>query len=204
MRVMALSQNTMGKSWGRLATAPPSVSSQTKTSPLVRVVCLSLTMRRWRRLHVSYAPTCLGYNFRLDDIRASIAIEQLKKLPKDLVRRIEVRKRYLNQLSGISQIAIPFANNKEFVSNYIMPIVLLNSTRQRRNQIRDFIHANGIQTSVHYPAVHRFSTFEELGAVLPQTDYVTDNEITLPMYAALTDGQIDFICETVKKAVATL
>ena len=35
----------------------------------------------------------------------------------------------------------------------------------------------------------------------PQTDYVTDNEITLPMYAALTDEQIDLICETVKKAV---
>ncbi len=148
-----------------------------------------------------YDITCLGYNFRMDDIRASIAIEQLKKLPGDLERRIEVRKRYLEQLSGIPQIAIPFADNKEFVSNYIMPVVLLNSTRQRRNKIREFIHAAGIQTSVHYPAVHHFSTFEELGAVLPQTDYVTDNEITLPMYAALTDEQVDFICENVKKAV---
>lgn len=151
-----------------------------------------------------YDITCLGYNFRMDDIRASIAIEQLKKLPSDLERRLEVRKRYVEHLSGIPQIAIPFADNKEFVSNYIMPVVLLNSTRQRRNKIREFIHAAGIQTSVHYPAVHHFSTFEELGAVLPQTDYVTDNEITLPMYAALTDEQVDFICETVKNAVATL
>ena len=151
-----------------------------------------------------YDITCLGYNFRMDDIRASIAIEQLKKLSSDLERRLEVRKRYVEQLSGIPQIAIPFADNKEFVSNYIMPVVLLNSTRQRRNKIREFIHAAGIQTSVHYPAVHHFSTFEELGAVLPQTDYVTDNEITLPMYAALTDEQVGFICETVKNAVATL
>ena len=148
-----------------------------------------------------YDITCLGYNFRMDDIRASIAIEQLKKLPGDLERRLEVRKRYVEQLSELSEIAIPFADNKEFVSNYIMPIVLLNSTRQRRNQIREYIHAAGIQTSVHYPAVHHFSTFEELGAVLPQTDYVTNNEITLPMYAALTDEQIDLICDTVKKAV---
>ncbi len=148
-----------------------------------------------------YDITCLGYNFRMDDIRASIAIEQLKKLPGDLERRLEVRKRYVEQLSDIPQIAIPFADNKEFVSNYIMPIVLLNSTRQRRNKIREFIHSAGIQTSVHYPAVHHFSTFEELGAVLPQTDYVTNNEITLPMYAALIDEQIDYICETVKKAV---
>ena len=149
-----------------------------------------------------YDITCLGYNFRMDDIRASIAIEQLKKLPKDLERRLQVRKRYVEKLSQLSQIVIPFADNKEFVSNYIMPIVLLNSTKERRNKVREAIHQAGIQTSVHYPAVHHFSTFSYLGAVLPQTDYVTDNEITLPMYAALTDEQIDFICETVKLAVA--
>ncbi len=148
-----------------------------------------------------YDISCLGYNFRMDDIRASIAIEQLKKLPGDLQRRIEVRKMYLEKLSVIKNIAIPFADNTEFVSNYIMPVVLLDSTRERRNKIREKMHAAGIQTSVHYPAVHHFTTFKELGAVLPQTDYVTDNEITLPMYAALTEPQIDFICTTFKNAL---
>jgi dTDP-4-amino-4,6-dideoxygalactose transaminase len=63
------------------------------------------------------------------------------------------------------------------------------------------MHAAGVQTSVHYPAAHKFSTYKELGAVLPQTEYVTDNEVTLPMYAALTPEQIDFICDTFGKAV---
>jgi dTDP-4-amino-4,6-dideoxygalactose transaminase len=31
---------------------------------------------------------------------------------------------------------------------------------------------------------------------LPQTEYVTENEITLPMYAALNGEQVDFICDT--------
>ena len=48
----------------------------------------------------SYDITCLGYNFRMDDIRASIAIEQLKKLPGDLETRILVRKHYLDRLAG--------------------------------------------------------------------------------------------------------
>ena len=151
-----------------------------------------------------YDITCLGYNFRMDDIRAAIAIEQLKKLPGDLERRAEVRKRYEVQLSDIRQISIPFLENKEFVTNYIMPIVLLNSTRSYRDKIREFIHTAGIQTSVHYPAVHHFSTYQERGAVLPKTDYVTDNEITLPMYAALTNVQIDYICETIKKALKAI
>jgi dTDP-4-amino-4,6-dideoxygalactose transaminase len=110
----------------------------------------------------------------------------------------------VDRLSRIEGIVIPFADNTEFVSNYIMPIVLLNSNKERRNKIREFIHAAGIQTSVHYPAVHKFSTFADLGAILPQTEYVTDNEITLPMYAALTPEQIDFICDTFEKAVRTL
>lgn len=143
----------------------------------------------------------LGYNFRLDDIRASIAIEQLKKLPADLEKRIEVRKRYVDGLSKVKGIVVPFADSTEFTSNYIMPVVLLDSTKEKRDHIRDCMHAVGIQTSVHYPAIHFFSIYKDGSWYLPQTEYVTDNEITLPMYAALTNEQVDFICETLDKAI---
>lgn len=143
----------------------------------------------------------LGYNFRMDDIRASIAIEQLKKLPEDLNKRMAVRKRYVEKLSSIMGVVVPFADCDEFTSNYIMPVVLTQGSKEDRDAIREKIHAAGIQTSVHYPAIHRFSIYKNCGAVLPQTDYVTDHEITLPMYAALTMEQVDFICETLDKAV---
>lgn len=143
----------------------------------------------------------LGYNFRLDDIRASIAIEQLKKLPLDLEKRIAVRRRYVQQLSVVKGVVIPFAESTEFSSNYIMPIVLSDTVKKSRDQIREIIHSAGIQTSVHYPAIHRFSIYKEYGAVLPQTEYVADHEITLPMYASLTPEQVDFIVGTVNKAV---
>lgn len=149
----------------------------------------------------SYDIVELGYNFRLDDIHAAIAIEQLKKLPGDLEKRIAVRERYIQNLSKVANIVVPFADNTEFVSNYIMPIVLTKGTAEDRDKIREAIHAAGIQTSVHYPAIHRFSIYKDYGAVLPQTEYVTDHEITLPMYAALTLEQVDFICETVDKVV---
>lgn len=149
----------------------------------------------------SYDIVELGYNFRMDDIRAAIAIEQMKKLPGDLQTRIHVRERYLQGLSKVKGIVVPFADNVEFTSNYIMPIVLTNSTKENRDAIREKIHAAGIQTSVHYPAIHKFSIYKEYGAVLPQTEYVTDNEITLPMYAALTDEQIDFVVKTVDEAI---
>ena len=37
--------------------------------------------------------------------------------------------------------------------------------------------------------------------MLPQTDYVTDNEVTLPMYAALSMEQVDEICDVVEAGV---
>ena len=52
---------------------------------------------------------------------------------------------------------------------------------------------------MHYPAIHLFTVFKEKDVSLPVTEYITDNEITLPMYAKLTDEQVDFICETLKE-----
>lgn len=143
----------------------------------------------------------LGYNYRMDDIRASIGCAQLKKLQADLEKRLRVRARYEANLSKVKGVIVPFAGEKEFASNYVFPTVLTNSTREHRDAIRTRIHEAGIQTSVHYPAIHRFSIYKDYCVSLPQTEYVTDNEITLPMYAALTDEQIDYICEVYDHAI---
>jgi dTDP-4-amino-4,6-dideoxygalactose transaminase len=116
----------------------------------------------------------LGFNFRMDDIRASIGIEQLKKLKPDLDKRTRVRSYYLEKLSQIDEVLVPFAANTEFVSNYIMPVILKDSTAEKRNRLRDFLHSKGIQTSNHYPPVHKFSIYQKYDACLPLTEYVSD------------------------------
>jgi len=143
----------------------------------------------------------IGFNYRMDDIRASLGVAQMKKLRDDLIKRAEVRKQYEENLSDAEGIILPFTGNTEFVSNYVMPVVLRDSTRERREEIRNYIHSKGIQTSVHYPAVHRFSAYSQYAGELPLTEYVTDNEITVPMYSALTKDQVSFICDTLKEAV---
>ena len=148
-----------------------------------------------------YDIVSLGYNYRLDDIRASIALEQLKKLPGDLQERSRVRNHYLSRLSDVPGIVIPFSDNDEFVSNYIFPVVLKDSDKSGRDKVREFLHAEGIQTSVHYPSIHRFSIYSDCSVSLPNTEYVSDNEVTLPMYASLTAGEVDFICDTMIKAL---
>ena len=140
----------------------------------------------------------LGYNYRMDDIHSSIGLVQLDKIEADLIKRAEVRELYLSLLKDIPGIIIPFRDYTEFTSNYIFPIALKDGNAEKRDQIRASLAEAGIQTSIHYPAVHRFSIYKEYYSELPVTDYLVDNLITLPMYSNLTEEQVHYICSTIK------
>ena len=161
----------------------------------------SLSYERSKGHSTSYDVVDLGYNYRMDDIRASIGMVQLEKLNGDLNKRAEVRKIYIQELDRNDNIIIPFKDYKEFSSNYIFPIVLKNSTYEKRDEIRNKLAENGIQTSVHYPAVHNFSIYKNFKRNLPVTNYVTDNLITLPMYGNLGKSDISFITQTINNII---
>lgn len=137
----------------------------------------------------------LGFNYRMDDIRASIGVVQFKKLEGDLKKRNEVREWYVEKFENIEGLTTPFKNWPYFSSNYIFPIVINESCKERRDDIRNRLHQAGIQTSVHYPAVHHFSIYKDHSQNLPLTDYLQDNLITLPMYSKLQKDQIQQIAE---------
>lgn len=159
----------------------------------------SLSYERAKGHSTSYDVIDLGFNYRMDDIRASIGIVQLEKLKEDLQKRAQIRNWYIKELSQIYGIIIAFKDYTEFSSNYIFPIILKNSTFEKRNEVRNKLAEAGIQTSVHYPAVHRFSIYKDFYKELPKTDYVADNLITLPMYGNLALNSIEFIYETLRK-----
>ena len=152
----------------------------------------------------SYDVIDLGYNYRMDDIRASIGIVQLDKLEKDLSKRAEIRAMYIDSIGNNDNLIIPFKDNKNYSSNYIFPIVLKNSNRENRDEVRNKLAEAGIQTSVHYPAVHRFSIYKDNYTDLPNTDYVSDNLITLPLYSSLNEQQVKFIAATLKEILKTV
>ena len=150
-----------------------------------------------------YDVVALGYNYRMDDMRASIGIVQLGKLQKDLKQRAKVRKWYLKELERLSEyIFIPFKENQEFVSNYIMPVILRKSARSR-DKVREEMHNMGIQTSIHYPCIHRFSIDKCFTKAdnLKLSEYVSDNEITLPMYSKLSEDDVKFVVDGLLKAI---
>ena len=153
----------------------------------------TLSYARYKGHATEYDIKMLGYNYRMDDIRASLGIIQLKKLKKDIFKRERLRETYIELLKNNPKVIIPFIDNKNFVSNYIFPIVLKNSTKLLRDKVRMKLNDDRIQTSIHYPPVHKFSIYKEDYVDLPITDYVSDNQITLPMHSKLKTSDIDFI-----------
>jgi dTDP-4-amino-4,6-dideoxygalactose transaminase len=161
----------------------------------------SLSFDRSKGHITEYDVVDLGFNYRLDDIRASLILSQLNKLENDGIRRTYLREVYLDNLEGLDQIIIPYKNNTWNSSNYIFPIVLRDCSEQKRDKLRAILAENGIETSVHYPAVHRFSIYKNWSTCLPKTEYIADNEITLPLYYNLKESQIEYICRIIKKTL---
>ena len=149
----------------------------------------------------SYDVIELGYNYRIDDIRASIALAQLEKLKDDLKKRAEIRKVYVDYLGKNSNIIIPFKGYSEFTSNYIFPVILKDSDYTKRDAVRNKLAEAGIQTSVHYPAVHKFMIYKDYYVDLPITDYVADNLITLPMHSKLNKADVEYIAKIIEKSL---
>ncbi len=161
----------------------------------------SLSYDRARGHATEYDVVARGYNYRMDDIRSALALTQMKKLAADTAARARIFQGYLERLRSIDELVIPFANDRHDSSYYIFPVALREGGVERRDRVRQFLAARGIQTSVHYPAAHRFSIYASSGAVLPQTDWATDHEITLPLFARLTDTHLDTIAGALQDAL---
>ena len=164
----------------------------------------TLSYERAKGHSTSYDVVDLGFNYRMDDIRAAIGIVQLGKLRSDLEKRKIIRDLYIQYLSDLQGIIIPFYDYSEFSSNYIFPILIKNGGPEKRDLIRNNLAEKGIQTSVHYPAVHKFAIYKSYCSSLPKTEYVADSLITLPMYQGLGEEEIAFISKSLKKAIAYL
>ena len=67
-----------------------------------------------------------------------------------------------------------------------------------RGRFRSALAERGIQTSVHYPPVHRFTIYRREGMQeLPATDAYGARTVTLPMFAHMSDEQQDLVVAAV-------
>jgi dTDP-4-amino-4,6-dideoxygalactose transaminase len=178
------------------------VGEQAKMVKLLRSHGMTtLSYERAKGHATGYDVLGLGFNYRIDDIRAALALVQLGKLKDDVQKRAQLRQYYVGELEETANAIVPYRNHLYGSSNYIFPVLLKDGNPLKRERIRMQMAVAGIQTSVHYPAVHRFSIYGKSKQKLPKTEYVADNEITLPLYYNLTKEDIHFICQKLKNSI---
>jgi dTDP-4-amino-4,6-dideoxygalactose transaminase len=161
----------------------------------------SMTWDRHKGHAWSYDVVDLGYNYRIDEIRAAIGIAQLAKVERNNERRRQITQLYYESLQELApQVGLPFQHHFGMTSAHIMPILLPRET----NRVAFIGHMKdqGIQTSIHYPPIHTFTSYTDGKAwELPVTEDVASREVTLPLYPAMNDGDVQVVASIVRASL---
>lgn len=163
----------------------------------------SVTWDRHKGHAWSYDVVDLGYNYRLDEMRSALGRVQLFKLGAYNSRRGELTRLYHEMLEEITPaIDIPFRNHSGISACHILPILLPEDID--RKKFMDNMKEQGVQTSIHYPPIHHFTSYrskEEQTNSLTLTEAVAARELTLPLYPAMSNDDIGVVVRSVQNSL---
>lgn len=141
-----------------------------------------------------------GINVRMSEMDAACLLVKLKYFDEWQKRRTEIAEYYNTELSGLPNLDIPVLN-PDVVSCWSKYVLTMKDSEVRANLEKVLDYA-GIETRIHY--THTLYQHHNL----PQPYYYKDTvaygnskrKISLPIYAELTDSEIERIVEVVKGA----
>lgn len=136
----------------------------------------------------------VGGKFNLTDVAARVGLGQLPHLEEFNARRRELARAYFEALAAKGAVALglglPVA---DFVqSNWHMFQVVLPPALKRA-EVMAALHAAGIGTGVHYPAIHLFAIYRRLGSKegdCPRAEAICRSILTLPLFPAMTTADV--------------
>lgn len=146
-----------------------------------------------------------GYNYRMTDFQAALLMSQLNKLKQFSDRRKAIVAKYDTAFSKLPQIfvqkTIPQSDTTRHL--YIIQLKLDQLTCTRR-QFFDAMAAENVQCQVHYVPVYWFPFYEKMGykkGLCPKAEEMYKGIMSIPLYPALTDQDVDDVIHAVTKIV---
>jgi dTDP-4-amino-4,6-dideoxygalactose transaminase len=153
----------------------------------------ALTWDRHRGHAIGYDVEEHGFNYRLDEIRATLGRVQLSRLDQGNHRRRRLVALYRRRLGDLPGWTIPFAGLDENSACHLMPAVA--PSEPERARVAETLKAARIQTSLHYPCVNEFSAFRKFEAEgLEKSRTFSSRVITLPLYATMPEAYVEEVC----------
>ena len=152
----------------------------------------TLTWDRHRGHATGYDVVGLGFNYRIDEIRAALGSVQISRMDELNEARSKLADRYRERLEGSAFTTPSFGRRGR--SAHHLAVVISNSPDER-DRARERLRQLRIQTSIHYPPVHRFSYYRDQALELPRAEEIADRVLTLPLHPKLTDADVDVVCD---------
>lgn len=142
-----------------------------------------------------------GVNSRLDTLQAVIALRLFPEVPRITDARIANAAKVDASLAGIPQIEIPIRRPgvRQVYHLYMLRV-------QRRDELAKYLNGLGIEAKVHYPIpLHLQKAAQGLGykkGDFPVCEKHRDTIITLPVHQHVTQPELDFMIDAIKKFYA--
>jgi UDP-4-amino-4,6-dideoxy-N-acetyl-beta-L-altrosamine transaminase len=150
----------------------------------------------------------VGMNYRLTDIQCALGRNQLKKLGKFLARRKRVAEIYREGFKSYGDFILPLQVLPGFDHAYHLFPVRIDFKRlgMRRAEVMTRLKEAGIGTQVHYIPVHLQPYYRNLYGTkkgdFPNAEAYYEEALSLPMYSAMSDEDVQRVMEALKKVLA--
>jgi dTDP-4-amino-4,6-dideoxygalactose transaminase len=96
-----------------------------------------------------------------------------------------------------------FENSNWHMFQVLIPAPLAS----RRGELMRLLRESGIATGVHYPAIHQTSLYRKLGLLtrpLPHTESVAARILTLPLFPAMQDADVERVTQALARVLSQL
>ncbi|GAB4294814.1 MAG: GDP-perosamine synthase RfbE/PerA [Marinilabiliales bacterium] len=137
----------------------------------------------------------LGMNFRITDMQCAVGVAQLKKFEEINRIKQENFNLYHELLKGVKEIS--FVKVQEY-TNFVP--FRVNILTERKAELMEYLEDKGIQTRSFFYPLHRQPCFAYLDykeVNFPNSNYLYDKGLSLPIFPDLTRGQIELVCNTI-------
>ncbi|MEX1189853.1 MAG: UDP-4-amino-4,6-dideoxy-N-acetyl-beta-L-altrosamine transaminase [Bacteroidia bacterium] len=141
----------------------------------------------------------LGYNYRITDFQAALALSQLARADEGLRRRQEIADRYTEAFKNTELILPSVTSGKQHA--WHLYVIL----HKHRKDLYDALRAKGIYAQVHYIPVHTMPYYKKLGwkkGDFFEAENYYDQCLSLPMFPTLTDDEQNFVIDSIKEFLA--
>ena len=139
---------------------------------------------------------CHGYTALLDNVQAAVLDVKLRHLPLWIEHRRTIAALYTRLLEDVPNLRVPASSSSDYFDSYQNYVIRTD----RRDELREYLRSEGVETLVHWPKPmwdHKGLQLDR--PKLPQTDAICREVISLPMSAETTEEQAEITSNCIRK-----